>query len=171
MDCSPPGSFHPWDFLGKSTGVGCHFHLQGNLPDSGIEPGSPALAGGFFTTEPPGKPLVQVPHSIMLSPLPPLLTIYFIFSMTVYSLNSSPYFWGAVLEYSLFSEGMDKTHLEDRWNAGSWAQPHEILIQYRDGGVFTRFPGQLNARHFWSILKKCPSTGNSDDYWLRLTSL
>ena len=28
----------------------------GDLPDSGIEPTSPALAGGFFTTEPPGKP-------------------------------------------------------------------------------------------------------------------
>ena len=66
-------------------------------------------------------------HSVVLNPLPPLLTIYFIFSMTVYSLNSSPsYFWDAVLEYCLFSEGVDKTHLEDRWNAGSWAQPHEI---------------------------------------------
>ena len=29
----------------------------GNLSDPGIEPTSPALAGGFFTTEPPGKPL------------------------------------------------------------------------------------------------------------------
>ena len=27
-----------------------------NLPGSGIEPVSPALAGGFFTTELPGKP-------------------------------------------------------------------------------------------------------------------
>ena len=26
-----------------------------NLPRPGIEPVSPALAGGFFTTEPPGK--------------------------------------------------------------------------------------------------------------------
>ena len=26
----------------------------GDLPDSGIEPESPALAGGFFSTEPPG---------------------------------------------------------------------------------------------------------------------
>ena len=26
-----------------------------DLPDPGIEPGSPALAGRFFTTEPPGK--------------------------------------------------------------------------------------------------------------------
>ena len=28
----------------------------GHLPDPRIEPESPALAGGFFTTEPPGKP-------------------------------------------------------------------------------------------------------------------
>ena len=27
-----------------------------DLPGSGIEPMSPALAGGFFTTGPPGKP-------------------------------------------------------------------------------------------------------------------
>ena len=27
-----------------------------NLPDPGIEPASPALAGEFFTAEPPGKP-------------------------------------------------------------------------------------------------------------------
>ena len=32
------------------------FLSPGDLPYSGIEPGSPALAGGFFTTEPPGKP-------------------------------------------------------------------------------------------------------------------
>ena len=25
------GFFHPWDFLGKNTGVCCHFFLQGNL--------------------------------------------------------------------------------------------------------------------------------------------
>ena len=28
----------------------------GNLSDPGIEPVSTALADGFFTTEPPGKP-------------------------------------------------------------------------------------------------------------------
>ena len=49
----------PWDFPGKNTGVGCHFLVQGDLPHPGIKPASPAspaLAGGFFTTEPPGKP-------------------------------------------------------------------------------------------------------------------
>ena len=30
---------------------------MGDLPDPGIEPESPALASGFFTTESPGKPL------------------------------------------------------------------------------------------------------------------
>ena len=28
----------------------------GDLPDPGIEPATPALAGGFFTAEPPGRP-------------------------------------------------------------------------------------------------------------------
>ena len=32
----------------------------GDLPYPGTEPMSPALAGGFFTTEPTGKPLKQL---------------------------------------------------------------------------------------------------------------
>ena len=35
----------------------------GDLPNTGIEPAtlaSPALAGGFFTTEPPGKPFLPI---------------------------------------------------------------------------------------------------------------
>ena len=39
----------PWDFLGETTGVGCHSSSRGSLA-------SPALAGGFFATAPPGKP-------------------------------------------------------------------------------------------------------------------
>ena len=40
---------------------GLPFLSPGDLPNSGIEPGSlmsPALAGRFFTTEPPEKPQV-----------------------------------------------------------------------------------------------------------------
>ena len=48
--CSPPGSSVHGDSPGKSTGMGCHALLQGNLPNPGIEPRFPALAGGFFTT-------------------------------------------------------------------------------------------------------------------------
>ena len=31
----------PWDFLGKSTGGGCHFLLQGIFPTQGSNPGLP----------------------------------------------------------------------------------------------------------------------------------
>ena len=36
--------------------MGCHFLLQGNLPDPGIEPRSSALQADALTSEPPGKP-------------------------------------------------------------------------------------------------------------------
>ena len=35
---------------------GWPFPSPGDLPDPGITPVSPAFTGGFFTTEPPGKP-------------------------------------------------------------------------------------------------------------------
>ena len=34
---------------------GLPFPSPGNLPDPGFKPASPALAGGYFTIEPPGK--------------------------------------------------------------------------------------------------------------------
>ena len=36
------------------------FLSPGDLPNPGIEPSSPALAGRFFTTELPGKPSIIV---------------------------------------------------------------------------------------------------------------
>ena len=39
--------------------LGMPFLLSGDLPDPGIEPTSPALAGGFFTAEPLRKPEPQ----------------------------------------------------------------------------------------------------------------
>ena len=33
------GSLSPWDFPDKSTGVGCHFLLQGIFPTQGLNPG------------------------------------------------------------------------------------------------------------------------------------
>ena len=53
-------------FMGLSRQAywsGLPFPLPGDLPHSGIKPASsvsPALAGGFFTTEPPGKPHLQM---------------------------------------------------------------------------------------------------------------
>jgi len=52
----PARLLHPWDFPGKTTGVGCHFLVQGNLPHPGIKPGSTSLQMGSLPSEPPGKP-------------------------------------------------------------------------------------------------------------------
>ena len=38
MDCSPTRVLCPWDSLGKNTGVGCHFLLQGISPTQGSSP-------------------------------------------------------------------------------------------------------------------------------------
>ena len=46
---------------------GLPFPSPGDLPDPGIEPASlmsPALAGGFFTTESPGKPILYSKNKI-----------------------------------------------------------------------------------------------------------
>ena len=42
--------------------MGCHFLSPGDLPDSGIEPGSPTLQGKADTlpSEPPGKPWIMI---------------------------------------------------------------------------------------------------------------
>ena len=42
------------------------FSCPRDLPTLGIEPGSPTLAGGFFTTEPPGKPAKSHTDLILL---------------------------------------------------------------------------------------------------------
>ena len=38
MDCSLPGSSNPWNFPGKSTGVGCHILLKGIFLTQGSNP-------------------------------------------------------------------------------------------------------------------------------------
>ena len=52
----PASLLCPWNFLGKNTGVGCHLPSPGDLPDPGIEPGSPTLQAGSLLSESRGKP-------------------------------------------------------------------------------------------------------------------
>ena len=44
------------EFSREEYWSGLQIPPPGDLPNPRIEPVSPALAGGFFTTEPPGKP-------------------------------------------------------------------------------------------------------------------
>ena len=50
----PTRFLRPWDFPGKSTGVGCHFLLQETFL-TGIEPEYLALQADALPSEPPGK--------------------------------------------------------------------------------------------------------------------
>ena len=50
-----PGSSVHGDSPGKNTGVGCHAHLEGALPNPGIKPRSPALQADSLPSEPLGK--------------------------------------------------------------------------------------------------------------------
>ena len=71
MDCSPPGS-SVHGISQQEYWRGLPFPPPGDLPDPGTEPTSPALAGGFFTNELPGKPL-QEPFSSSFTFLASLL--------------------------------------------------------------------------------------------------
>ena len=55
MDCSPP-SFFVHAICQARILEWVAISLLGDLHDPGIEPTLHALTGGFFTTEPPGKP-------------------------------------------------------------------------------------------------------------------
>ena len=44
------------EFSSQGHWRGLPFPSPGDIPNLGIEPASPALTGGYFTTEPPAKP-------------------------------------------------------------------------------------------------------------------
>ena len=50
----------PMGFSRQEYWSGLPFPSPGDLPDPGVEPASPALAGGFLTTEPSGSPLYNI---------------------------------------------------------------------------------------------------------------
>ena len=55
IDCSLPGSSLSMGFSRQDYWSGLPFPSPGDLTDPGTESMSSALAGGFFTTEPPGS--------------------------------------------------------------------------------------------------------------------
>ena len=58
VNCSLPGLSVHGNSPGKNTGVGCHASSRGSSQprDESCVSCNSFIAGGFFTTEPPGKP-------------------------------------------------------------------------------------------------------------------
>ena len=57
-DCTLSGSsLSPWNFIGKSTRVGCHFLLQGIFPTRGLNPGLPHCRQTLYHLSHQGSPI------------------------------------------------------------------------------------------------------------------
>ena len=63
MDCNAPGS-SVQGLPKQEYWSGLSFPIPGDLPNPGTEPTSPALAGGFFTTEPPDSDSYQISNLV-----------------------------------------------------------------------------------------------------------
>ena len=59
MDCSLLGSSVHGSFPGMSTGVGCHFLLQGNFPTQGLNPGLPHCRQTLYHLSNKGSPIFE----------------------------------------------------------------------------------------------------------------
>jgi len=66
MNYSPPGSSIHGIFQARIL-EWVAIPLPGDFPNPGIKFKSPALAGRFFTTEPPGKPLSYAGRKMLLT--------------------------------------------------------------------------------------------------------
>ena len=62
-------------FSRKGYWSGLPFPSPGDLPDPGIEPGSPALQADALPSEPPGKPTITIPKNgnVLVTQLCPTL--------------------------------------------------------------------------------------------------
>ena len=96
VDYSLPGSSVSLEFSRQEHWSGLPFPSSGDLPDSGIEPmslASPAIARGFSTTAPPGKPLG---FSLLRSFSPITIPQPFFFFFAIYLLNKWDHLSGRV---------------------------------------------------------------------------
>ena len=92
MDCSLPGSSNPWDFPGKSTGVGCHFLLQGIFPTQGLKPGLCIAGRRFYCLSHQGS---------SISRMTPPSSLHLCLSITA---STNPIKWNWTMASSLMSK-------------------------------------------------------------------
>ena len=108
MDCSPPGPSLSVGSSRQECWSELPFPSPGDLPRPGIKPVSLALAGRFFTTDPPGKPLPT--HSrCWLSTYCILDTLYYILLV-----SGSIHYWILYTRYSSIHYWILDTLQDDR---------------------------------------------------------
>ena len=115
----------PWDFPGKSTGVGCYFLPQGIFLTQGLNPGLPHYRQSVaLPSEPPGKPNLRP----VLPKWTPCVTVCWVPYQSLYMPNHIP--------YSMFMRQMASIDQFYIW--GNW-DPAEVIT----------FPVPLDRTKFW----------------------
>ena len=71
----PTRLLHPWNFLGKSTGVGCHFLLQGIFPTQGLSLGLPHCRQTLYHLIHQGIPIFNTQQCLYVNPNLPIYPI------------------------------------------------------------------------------------------------
>ena len=125
MDCSLPASSVHGISQARILGwVAISFPRGPSLPNSGIEPMSPAMAGGSFTTEPPGKPSRREFYSSKTEDYSPGG------SLSIVPRNCSAEAWSSVLHL------VRTKNIHQTWEG----YIHEVVITYtasqQDPGVW-----------------------------------
>ena len=100
----PPRLLHPWDFSGKSTGVGCYFLLQGVFPTQGSNLGLPHCRQMLYHLSQQGS---STPFR--------------------YDLNQTPY------DYTVEVRNRFKG-LDDRAPEELWMEIHDVVQEAEEGG-------------------------------------
>ena len=66
-ELGPTRILRPWGFPGKSTGMGCHFLLQGIFPTQGSNPGLPHCRQLLYHLSHQGNPSLYSCHFFLIS--------------------------------------------------------------------------------------------------------
>ena len=114
--CNPMDTrlLRPWDFLGKSTGVGCHFLLQGIFPTQGLNSGLPHCKQMLYRLShqgsfpPPNPGVIMSPQFHLFHSVTQLECIvcglFILASFTQYAFNFPPcYVFSCLSSSFLFS--------------------------------------------------------------------
>ena len=118
---------------------GLPFPPPGDLPNPGIEPTSPALAGGFFTTKPTGKPVLLITFRVnMLWEMEPFSSL---------GICDSPRTLLGISSTLMLSSLPGKTSRESPCICQSW--PLVITVPWRQQAFGTA----MSSRWGWPLIQ------------------
>ena len=161
MDCRPPAPLS-MGFPRQEHWSGLPFLSPGDLTDPGVEPRSLALAGGFFTSESPGKPRRTLPRPSLSSLFCDLSGLAPNSSTLTYSS------WGQHGELGTsagWEASQSRQNLDFSWPfLASWSQAYH---KHHSGCIPSGFPIKQEQHGDGNTEWMAPSPGVPETSWLK----